>query len=181
MSYRRCIATAAVVAVAATLPGLAAAQGRGMGAMMGMGRDSATRALMNGSHDLVMNHDRITRTVTNLPDGVRTVTESDDPRLAAVIKSHVEISIGMVEAGKDPGLPMETKAVRTIFANKDKVRTSTEPTAKGVVVTQTSSDPVVVAALQKHAADVSELVRDGMAAMHRAMMRPDTSGAVPQR
>ena len=30
-------------------------------------------------HDLFFNHDRIKRTVTNLPDGIRTVTESDDP------------------------------------------------------------------------------------------------------
>ena len=50
--------------------------GHGMGAgMMGMGHDSATTALVRSSHRLVMNHDRIRRTVTNLPNGVRTVTE----------------------------------------------------------------------------------------------------------
>ena len=182
MSYGRYVRAAVFFAMAA-LPGTILGQGRGMGAMMGMGmgRDSTTRALMAGSHDLVMNHDRITRTVTNLPNGVRTVTESDDPRIAELIRMHVATSVGMVEMGKDPGLPMETKAVRTIFANKDKVRTSTEPTPKGVIVTQTSTDSVVVAALHRHAADVSELVRDGMAAMHRSMMRPDTAQSPPAR
>jgi len=44
-------------------------------------------------------------------------------------------------------------------------------TSRGVVVVQTSSDPETVAALQQHAAEVSELVRDGMAAMHTAMTK----------
>jgi hypothetical protein len=36
-------------------------------------------------------------------------------------------------------------------------------------VTQTSADAAVVAALQAHADEVSELARDGMAAMMRGM------------
>lgn len=40
-------------------------------------------------------------------------------------------------------------------------------TDKGSIVTQTSDDPAVVAALQAHALEVSELARDGMAAMMR--------------
>lgn len=44
-----------------------------------------------------------------------------------------------------------------------------ETTDKGSVVTQTSSDTKVIAALQAHAVEVSELARDGMAAMMRGM------------
>lgn len=40
-----------------------------------------------------------------------------------------------------------------------------------VHVVQTSRDSVTVAALQQHASEVTELVRDGMAAMHQAMMK----------
>ena len=56
-------------------------------------------------------------------------------------------------------------------ANKDKIKTSYETTAKGIIVTQTSTDTTTVAALQKHAAEVTDLVQGGMAALHTAMLR----------
>ena len=59
----------------------------GMGPrMMGGGHDAATMAEMGDIHELFINHDRITRTVTNLPKGIRTVTESVDPRIARLLK-----------------------------------------------------------------------------------------------
>lgn len=149
-------------------PGGMGGMGRGM---MGMAHDSATRALAEGSHHLVMSHALIRRTVSRLPDGVRTVTESDDPQIAALLQEHVRISVQRVERRDDPGLPMESPALRAIFANGDKVRTTSEPTAKGIVVVQTSSDSATVAALQTHAAEVSALVDGGMAALHASMMR----------
>jgi hypothetical protein len=169
MSHHRSITIAGLL-IAATI-GPQAARAQRMGAMMGMRQDSATMALMMGSHDLVMNHDRVTRTVTNLPNGVRTITESEDARIAALIKEHVATVVRRVEAGDDPGLPMETPAVRTLFANKDRIRTTTEVTARGVVVTQTSDDPAVVVALQRHASELSDIVREGMTAIHRTMMQ----------
>lgn len=48
-------------------------------------------------------------------------------------------------------------------------RAAVEGTAKGSLITQTSDDAKVVIALQEHAAEVDELVRDGMAAMMRNM------------
>ena len=140
------------------------------GGMVGMRRDSATMAQMAMVHDMIMNHDRITRTVTNLADGIRTVTESDDPRLAQLVTDHVTTMYARVIAGDDPGLPIESPALRTIYRNGDKITTVLDTTNKGIVVVQTSRDSVTVAALQKHASEVTELVRDGMAAMHRAMM-----------
>ena len=144
----------------------------GMGpGMMRMGHDSATMAQMGVIHELFINHDRIKRTVTNLPDGIRTVTESDDPRIAQLIKEHVASMGQRVEAGNDPGLPIESEALRSIFKNYDKIHTRIEPTPTGVVVTQTSSDQTTVAALQQHASEVTDFVKDGMAAMRRAMMK----------
>ena len=49
-------------------------------------------------------------------------------------------------------------------------RPSSTRRARGSSSCRTSRDSVTVAALQKHASEVSELVRDGMAAMHGAMM-----------
>src|SRR5450759_5031231 len=52
-------------------------QGRMGPGMMGMTGGTATAAEHSDIRDLVFNHENIKRTVTNLPDGIRTVTESD--------------------------------------------------------------------------------------------------------
>lgn len=121
-------------------------------------------------HDLLSNHDRMTRTVTNLPNGVRTLTESSDPRVAQLLKDHVASSRQRVESGVDPGLPIESDALRTIYANYKDIQTTVETTATGVIVVQTSDDPVTVTALQQHASEVTTFIDEGMEAMHKAMM-----------
>jgi hypothetical protein len=144
----------------------------GMGpGMMGMNHGFATMAEMSTIHELFANHDRIKRTVTNLPDGIRTVTESDDPRIAQLIKTHVASMGERVNTGDDPGLPIESPALHSIFRDKDKIHTTYETTATGVIATQTSTDPDTVANLKQHASEVSDFVKGGMAAMHSAMMR----------
>ena len=110
----------------------------------------------------------IRRTVTELPDGVRTVTESDDPRVAAYIKEHVasmerRLAEGDLFNVASPTLPR-------IFENADRIQTEVEQTPTGVVFTQTSEDPEVVALLQAHAREVSDLAREGMAALMRSIM-----------
>jgi hypothetical protein len=145
--------------------------GMGPGMMMGMNHGSATATEMSTIHELFANHDRVKRTVTNLPDGIRTVTESDDPRIADLIKTHVAGMGERVKAGNDPGLPIESPALHSIFRDKDKIHTTYETTATGVIVTQTSTDAATVAALQQHASEVTDFVQGGMATMHTAMMR----------
>jgi hypothetical protein len=146
-------------------------QGMGPGMMMGMGHDRTTMAQMSVVHELIVNHDRITRKVSNLPNGIRTTTESDDPEIAQLIQEHVASMVERVNAQSDPGLPIESPALHSILKNGDKVHTAVETTAKGTVVVQTSSDPKTVAALQKHAGEVSDLVEGGMVAVHIAMMK----------
>jgi hypothetical protein len=144
---------------------------RGMnGPMMGMSHDSATMAQLRVIHELFANHDRINRTVTNLPDGIRTETTSDDQQVIQWIKTHVADMGRRIAAGDDPGLPIESDALHALFRNKDKIHTSVETAPKGVVVVQTSTDPATVTALQEHAAQVTQFVKDGMVAVHTAMM-----------
>jgi len=168
MSMKRVGRLAAIVA---TIVCSASARAQGRGMMMGTGHDSATMAEMAVIHEMVRSHDRITRTVTNLPDGIRTVTESADSLIAQRIKQHVVTMDVRVVAGNDPGLPMESAALRTIYRNGAKIRTLIDTTATGAIVLQTSTDSETVAALQQHASEVTDLVRRGMAAMHEAMMR----------
>ena len=63
-------------------------------------------AEMADIHELFINHDRITRTVTNLPNGIRTVTESSDPRIAQILRDHVTSSSERVETGNAGGYPL---------------------------------------------------------------------------
>ena len=180
--WRRTTMTFAAIS-AVTLAASAGAQGGGRMGMgiMGMRHDSATMAQMRVIHELVVNHDRIERTVTDLPNGIRTVTTSTDPVLARLIKDHVLTMDQRVSRGDDPGLPMESDALRAIFRGKDKIHTVTDTTATGIIVVQTSSDSSIVAALQQHAAEVTDLVRRGMPAMHEAMMTNRRGGMRPPR
>lgn len=170
--HRRPVVRALVILFVAGASARAQRPGGMMGAgMMGMGHDSATMAQMAVIHELVLNHDQIRRKVTNLPDGIRTVTESNDSLMAARLKEHVLTMNQRVAAADDPGLPIESPALRAIYRNGDKIRTVVDTTVNGVIVVQTSSDSATVAALQQHAAEVSDLVRGGMAALHEAMMK----------
>jgi ubiquinone/menaquinone biosynthesis C-methylase UbiE len=136
--------------------------------MMSAGHDAG---IMTGVHELFVGHAQLTRSVTVLPDGIRAVTESADPKLAQLLKDHVTVSNAQVVRGVDPGLPMESDALRTIFRYHAEIRTTVEAIPAGIVVTQTSSNREAVAALQQHAAEVTTFVKDGMAAMHAAMMK----------
>lgn len=149
-------------------PGMRGQMGSGMMGMMG---GNATDGERTDLHDLFSNHDKIKRTVTNLPDGIRTATESDDPEVAATIQKHVAEMGKRVEEGRDPGLPIETPALHAIFRDKDKIKTTYETTEKGVIVVQTSTDATAVKALQDHAAEVTDLAQRGMVAAHEAMMK----------
>ena len=143
----------------------AGAMGGPMAAQM-HNQDPAFAGDMALVHDMIHGHEQIKRTVINLPDGIRTVTESNDPQVAQTIKAHVASVVQRLNDGKifnlfSPTLPF-------LFENKDKIKTQVDTTDKGAVVTQTSSDAAVVTALQAHALEVSELARDGQAAMMRS-------------
>lgn len=160
------LALGAAVAAALAHPG-----GMGPGMMRdpmaaGVQHDEAFQADMGLVHDMLTNHEGIKRTVTNLPNGIRTVTESADPELAQTINAHVASMELRLKDGREFNLFSPT--IPVLFENRDKIKTTVEATAKGSVVVQTSNDPKIVAALQEHAEEVSELARDGMVAMRRA-------------
>ena len=131
-------------------------------------QDAGSSADMGLVHDLVMNHNKIKRTVTNLPDGIKTVTESDDPQVAQTIKAHVTSMSQRLKDGREFNIFSPTLPV--LFENRDKIKSVVEATEKGSVVTRTSTDAKVVAALQGHAAEVTELAQEGPVAMMRGMM-----------
>lgn len=142
--------------------------GRGMGpAAMLTAQDANSATDMGLVMDLVHNNTKIKRTVTRLPDGITTVTESDDPRVAQLIKAHVASMSGRLKDGREFNIFSTTLPV--IFDNADKIRSVVKMTDKGAIVTRTSSDAKLVAALQAHAGEVTELVREGPVAFHRGL------------
>ena len=138
-------------------------------------QDAGSSADMGLVHDLVMNHNKIKRTVTNLPDGIKTVTESDDPQVAQTIKAHVASMSQRLKDGREFNIFSTTLPV--LFENRDKIKSVVEVTEKRSIVTRTSTDAKVVAALQGHAAEVTELAQEGMVAMRRGMMARMAAGS----
>ena len=66
---------------------------------------------------------------------------------------------------------IQSPTLKIIFKNQDKITTTYESTPKGIVVVQTSDDPETVAALQKHATELTDLANRGMVAAHETMMK----------
>ena len=138
-------------------------------------QDAGSSADMDLVHDLLMDHTKIRRTVTNLPNGIKTVTESDDPKVAQTIKAHVASMSERLKDGREFNIFSTTLPV--LFENRDKIKSEVTVTEKGSIVTRTSADAKVVTALQGHATEVTELVQDGMIAMRRGMMSRMASSA----
>jgi hypothetical protein len=149
-----------------------------MGPMAMQHADASFHDDMQLVHAMLFDHQKIKRSVTNLPDGIRTVTESDDPAVARAIKAHVASMEKRLNEGRSFNLFSPTLPV--LFENKEKIKTVVQHTEKGSIVTQTTAEAKVVAALQAHALEVNELARDGMAAMMRGM-RAAMMGRAAQR
>ncbi len=138
-----------------------------------MGGEHGINGMQGGSnmadmqqiHTLLANHDAVRRTVRNLPNGVETVTTSQDTRIAAMLPQHVEAMYARLKEGRlirgfDP-LFVE------LFRQADKIDLKLEKLDTGVRVVETSNDPHAIRLIQAHARAVDGFVKDGMDAMHR--------------
>ena len=147
----------------------------------GTGHDMATMPGLRGrdaSADesaelavLFRNFPGLNRDVELLPDGIRTLTWSEYPELAAVLVSHVAGMLQRVEDGRDPQVFIQSPTLDILFERRETITTEIETTENGVRVTQRSTDAQVVAALQLHAAEVSDMAARGMQAVHEMMMQ----------
>jgi len=117
------------------------------------------------------NFQTISREVTNLPNGIRTVTRSSNEEVMDVLISHVVGMIGRVETGDDPQIMIQSPTLDIFFARGEAVETQINIAEDGIVVVQTSNDPDLVEALQVHAAEVSDMADRGMQAVHEMMMK----------
>ena len=139
------------------------------GGMMGSGMmGSATQADMSSYVNLFDRHTEIMRKVEVIDGGVRTTTESDAADLIGQLQTHV--SSMYTHLNQHAEVTCMSSSLPTLFRNSNGYRRELTLTAKGVVVTETSTDPKLASAIRAHAQEVSGFVRDGMPAMMRGMM-----------
>ncbi|WP_439111360.1 hypothetical protein [Lentibacter sp.] len=137
--------------------------------MPGLKGRNATEAESEELAVMFRRFEEITRTVENLPDGIRTVTFASDEELMGVVASHVIGMIDRVDMGSDPEVIIQSPTLDILFERRASIVTEMDMTDDGIVVIQTSDDPDVVAALHTHAAEVSAMVDRGMDAVHEMM------------
>jgi hypothetical protein len=156
----------AVVLAGAMTAGSPSAQQPGMRGMGPGGmHDPEHMKDMQMFHELLAERGRITRTVTVIGNGVDTVTESDDAKVAGLIRAHVVSMTARVEQARP--IHMRDPLFRALFANADRIVMKHENTAKGVRVIETSADPYVAKLIQAHAAVVSAFLANGFEEMHK--------------
>lgn len=134
------------------------------GGMMG----HVTSADMSTYMEMFMHHAEIQRTVVDVRGGVRTTTESSNPRIATQIQQHVAAMYAHLDAGQQvrcmsPNLP-------TMFREASRYRRTLQLTTHGITVAETSSDPRLTQTIRAHAREVTSFVKDGMPARMREMM-----------
>lgn len=94
----------------------------------------------------MFNHHRdIHRVVERLPNGVRTVTESANPHIAALLKQHVPDMYARVTERKE--VQCMSNSLPTMFRNASRYDRHLQLTQNGVIVVETSHDPEVLAAI----------------------------------
>lgn len=163
--------TASVLVVVLIAGGLFAQRGPGRGRGKGGpgfhgGRQDPTFEVDHKViHFLLENGHKIRRQVKNLNNGIETLTESDDPRIAAKIQEHVAAMYDRLE--DDRPIHMRDPLFRELFRHTDKIEMKSEETKKGIRVVETSKDAYVVKLLQEHAKVVSLFIKNGRAEAHK--------------
>jgi hypothetical protein len=156
---------AAFASVSASSEGSRDQQGEmtgGMGGMMGgAGGMGGMMQDMPAIHGLLMHHDEIQRSVEDIPNGVRTVTTSKDPKVASLIREHVWQMKRRIEQGQ-PIRQMDPLFVE-LFKNHQHIHMKIEDVPGGVRVEETADEARVVPLVRQHAHKaVSEFVAQGM-------------------
>jgi hypothetical protein len=160
-------------------PGRGNGQGPGFGRGQGIGHGHDDRHDDDREvfHYLLQNHEKINRSVKELPNGVETLTESDVPEIADKIKEHVEWMEYRIE-NTNP-IRMRDPLFAEIFKHTDKIEMVREDTEKGAKVTETSDDPYVAKLIQAHAIVVSGFVERGFAEAMKNHAVPSDKPANP--
>ena len=173
------LGASAVMGIGYALRGILGSPVLGIGLTDGGGMMGASPADMSLYLDMFHRHTEITRTVEEIPGGVRTTTQSDAPDLAAKLHAHVSSMYSHVDHGSE--VMCMSQSLPTLFRNAGGYRRQLTLTPTGVIAEETADDPALAQAVRAHAQEVTGFVRDGMPPMMRGMigsgmMGPGTVG-----
>jgi hypothetical protein len=143
--------------------------GNGGPGMMGVSATDMSRYM-----EMFNRHNEITRTVEEIPGGIRTTTQSDSPGLAAQLKAHVSSMYSHLDQGAE--VMCMSGSLPTLFQHPNGYRRQLTLTTTGVMAEETADDPDLVQAIRAHAWEVSGFVREGMPPMMQGMMPPHMMG-----
>lgn len=138
--------------------------------MPGLNGIDITEVELDDLRRIFQDHKKIERHVENLANGIRTVTETADEALRDSIVNHVALMVTRLEEDRNPQIMIQSPTLDRLFTYYDEVETEIELTDRGIAVLQTSANSEVVALLQKHAGEVSDMVERGMQAVHQRIM-----------
>ena len=132
------------------------------------GKDTTEQEVVD-LKEIFRSHKGINRVVSNLPNGIVTMTEAEDETLREAIISHVSMMVTRLQEGKNPEIIIQSPTLDALFEVYGEIDTELELTDTGVKVIQTSDNSDVVELLQTHAAEVSDMAKRGMQAIHERM------------
>ena len=132
------------------------------------GKDTTEQEVVD-LKEIFRSHKGINRVVSNLPNGIVTMTEAEDETLREAIISHVSMMVTRLQEGKNPEIIIQSPTLDALFKVYGEIDTELELTDTGVKVIQTSDNSDVVELLQTHAAEVSDMAKRGMQAIHERM------------
>ena len=149
-----------------------------VGTVFGQGMPREAR---ENIHQLFQNHDKIVRKVDTTDSGYVALTESEDPKIAAVLKEHYKQMNRRLESGLmvrrwDPAFA----EYATYF---DDMEHKFEPTEKGLRLTVVGKTPAAVQVARNHAAIISKFVAYGWAEhdkSHPQAIPPDEDAEAPE-
>ena len=137
--------------------------------MPGLQGKDTTKQEVSDLKEIFRSHKGISRDVTNISNGIITTTEAEDETLREAIISHVSMMVTRLQEGKNPQVMIQSPTLDALFEVYDEIETEIEQTEMGVKVIQTSANPDIVELLQTHAAEVSDMSKRGMQAVHERM------------
>jgi len=137
----------------------------------GMGVDAMD---MGRYTEMFNRHNEITRTVEEIPGGIRTTTQSNSPDLVAQLQAHVSSMYSHLDQGAE--VMCMSASLPTLFRHANGYRRQLTLTPTGVMAEEAADDPALTQAIRTHAQEVTGFVRDGMPPMMRGMMRSGTMG-----
>lgn len=122
-------------------------------------------------HRLLALHEKISRELEVLPNGIRARTRSDDAEVVALLHDHVPSMKQRLH--ENFGLRFWDPAFAELFAQREKIQMELTLLPDGVMIEETSDDPNIVTLIQAHGQIINLFVARGAAQAQQESPLPE--------